>query len=159
PLADSNAVVPERVRRQGLGAHHPRTRRFLLSRETLWFDERLGSCRRGGNLVPTAGRRFCGGRLIGLRHSRKSLRAQFGAVELLRVKSHGDLVALVSGILVAAFCRQREPFVGFSKVALNPDAASVQDREIVLAIDDAVDGSAAEPLRRRRIVRLAVDTS
>jgi len=63
---------------------------------------------------------------------------------LLRIKPRGDLIALASGIPIAAFCGQAEPLVGLGKVALDTEAASVKDRKIVFAIDEAVDGGAAE---------------
>src|SRR6266436_7649785 len=130
----------------------------LPSGETRRRGECLGFCCRSRNhLVPTAGRRLDGGRFIGLRHSRKSFCVQFGAFQLLRVKPRGDLVALASGVLIAAFCRQREPRIRFGEVALDAGAARIQDREIVLAIDDAMRSGPAEPLRRGRIVRPAIE--
>src|SRR5262245_14427867 len=105
----------------------------LLSRQTLWLGGRFGFCCRGSNrLVPTAGRRVDGGRFIGLRYSHERLCVQPRTFQLLRVEPHGDLVALASRVVIAAFCGQREPFVSLGKVALDADAPSVKNCKIVL---------------------------
>ena len=59
--------------------------------------------------------------------------------------------------MVAADRCQREPLVGFREVLLDPDAAGIEDGEIVLAVRDAEIRPLAEPLHRRLVVRLAVD--
>src|SRR5206468_1803288 len=53
---------------------------------------------------------------------------------------------------------EREPFVGFGEVLVDPDPARIKDTEVVLAVRDAAARGLAEPLRSGLVVRLAVDT-
>jgi len=57
-----------------------------------------------------------------------------------------DVVALAHRVLVAPLGCDREPLVGLGQVLLDPDAAGMEDRQIVLAVGDAVAGRVIDPL-------------
>ena len=87
------------------------------------LTRQLGFRRRGGNdLIPASGRRLGGGRLVGLRLGHERFDIQLGALQLPRVKTRGNFVALLGGVIVATPRGKREPLVGFCGIALDPDA-------------------------------------
>jgi hypothetical protein len=75
-----------------------------------------------------------------------------GGGERLLIEMSGDIVALLGRVLVAFFRRKREPLVGFGEIVLDPDAAGIEDAEIVLAVGDAAIGAFAKPLGSGTVV-------
>src|SRR5439155_21106857 len=61
------------------------------------------------------------------------------------------------GVPVALVGGEREPFERLGEILLDPDAARVEDAEVVLTVRGAAIGGLAEPLRRGAVVGLAID--
>src|SRR5947207_996503 len=107
--------------------------------------------------VPSAGGRLDVHRLVGRRIGRPGLHRKLRGDERLLVEPGGDIVALLSRVLVALLSCKREPLVGFGEVLVDADSAGIEDAEIVLAVRDAAIGGLAEPLCGLTVVGLAVD--
>src|SRR5690348_1060448 len=109
----------------------------------LGADAALGGRSRG---IPSGRGRLHLGRGFGLRLGGPGLDRSARGRQRRRVEARADVVALLGGFLVALAGRKREPLVGFGQILLDPDAARVEDAQIVLAVGDAVVGGIAEPL-------------
>ena len=131
-------------------------RRDCLGAVGFGADGALGG-RRRRDAVPAARRDPHLDRRLGLRQRLPGLRGRHRRRQRLLVEAAGDLVAFLGGVTVAFAAGEREPLERFRQVGLDADAAGIEDRQIVLAVDDAVVGGLAEPARRGRIVGLAVD--
>src|SRR5580700_793709 len=82
-----------------------------------------------GDLVPSAGRRFGRDCLFRLAFGDEGFDALARRGQLLLVEMGSDVEDLLAGVLVATLGGEREPLVGFDQIAIDADAARIEDGE------------------------------
>src|SRR5580704_16631761 len=111
------------------------------------------SLRRSGLQSRGWGRDFVR-RVIG-RAGRKTRGGRIGGGQFRTRESRGNVVAFPGSVGVARRRDDRKPGVGFDKVFRQPKAPREQNRQIILAVANAIFGRFAKPQSSARIIGLA----